>query len=584
MLLNTSARDRAEPGRVEMNNFQLNRRKSITLASASYGLLLLVLLLFGGSVFAATDIEDITAEGEITVEPIEPLSAEELSELIAPIALYPDDLLAIVLPAATYPVQIVQAARFLEAREDDPTLEADENWDDSIIALLNYPEIIALLNEDLDWTWQLGEAVLVQEAELIAAVSDFRERARVSGNLESDEHQIVAVDDEGTILIRPADPEVIYVPYYEPERVTVYQRYPVYHYYPRAYPLYYYPYPRDHYFSTGYFWGVSSAFSIGWNTHRLHLHHYGYDSHPYNNYSYYDPFYYRQPHLWLSYNYFGNYNHHRNSHHRRHHPGNQWQPDRGRAGARPFNPDLDHRDWRDERRSDHELNNRRRENVVAERRSRKAEQRAARTSDSSLITDRTAPDGVPRARNVRDRSRGDRSRVDARANARRTAGVNRRANDERRTALTTDVSERDVQTRTQRVVRNQSRERRSNAEVRGQSVKRGARMALSTPVSERVPERRVESRRRTNVSATPAPASRTAQARAQQGRPAQASTHQARSQPARTRAPVVRQARATAPAKVQQQSRASRSSNHATPRRSSGNSRSSRSVNHRRAL
>ena len=86
-----------------MNDIQLDRRKPTTLASASCALLLLALLLFGGSVFAVTDIEEITSEGDITVEPIEPLTADELGELIAPIALYPDDLLAIVLPAATYP-------------------------------------------------------------------------------------------------------------------------------------------------------------------------------------------------------------------------------------------------------------------------------------------------------------------------------------------------------------------------------------------------------------------------------------------------------------------------------------------------
>ena len=88
------------------------------------------------------------------------LSRQELQDLVGPVALYPDDLLAIVLPAATYPLQIVQAARFLEELKSNPGLEPDEDWDDSIIAVLNYPEIIELLNEDLDWTWQLGEAVV----------------------------------------------------------------------------------------------------------------------------------------------------------------------------------------------------------------------------------------------------------------------------------------------------------------------------------------------------------------------------------------------------------------------------------------
>ena len=160
----------------------------------------------------------------------------------------------------------MQAIRFLAAREDDATLAPSEDWNDSIIALLNYPEVLELMDNDLDWTWKLGEAVLIQQEEVIAAISDFRELARVAGNLESDEHQVVEVAGDGTIEITLADPEVIYVPYYEPSRVTTYHSYPVYHYYPRRYPVYYYPYPSDYAFSTGHFWGVTSAFSIGWNT------------------------------------------------------------------------------------------------------------------------------------------------------------------------------------------------------------------------------------------------------------------------------------------------------------------------------
>ena len=72
------------------------------------------------------------------------LDAMELEELVGPIALYPDDLLAVILPASTYPLEIVQAARFLDALEDDESLEPDENWDDSVVALLNYPEVVRM--------------------------------------------------------------------------------------------------------------------------------------------------------------------------------------------------------------------------------------------------------------------------------------------------------------------------------------------------------------------------------------------------------------------------------------------------------
>ncbi|MEL7448724.1 MAG: DUF3300 domain-containing protein [Pseudomonadota bacterium] len=231
----------------------------------------------------------------VSVEPVdaaEPpaLTAEQLEELVGPVALYPDDLLAIVLPAATYPLDVVKAARFLEERDADSSIEPDEAWDESVIALLNYPEVLSLLNSDLDWTWTLGEAVLYQEEDLIAAVEEFRSRAYEAGNLNSDSRQDVIVDD-GAITIAPVDREVIYVPYYEPREVVVVSRAPVYHYYPRPYPVYYYPYAANHYFSRGFFWGVSTAFHISFNSRALRLHHYSYASHPYFGRRYFPGFY-----------------------------------------------------------------------------------------------------------------------------------------------------------------------------------------------------------------------------------------------------------------------------------------------------
>ena len=255
----------------------------------------------------------------------EPFTAEELENLVSPVALYPDDLLAIVLPAAAYPLQIVQAARFLEELENDSSLKPDENWDEAVIALLNYPEVIDLLNSDLEWTWQLGEAVLNQEKEVIEAVEAFRDRAMLAGNLKTDEHQVVGYDD-GAIEITPVDPEVIYVPYYEPERVVVYQPYPVYHYYPRAYPVYYYPYPVGHHFSSGFFWGITTAYTIGWNSHHLNLHFWDYFSHPYYGHTYYRGHHYYH---WPSHHFRRN----RHAGHDRHH-GDRWRPRRGH-GARP---------------------------------------------------------------------------------------------------------------------------------------------------------------------------------------------------------------------------------------------------------
>lgn len=257
-------------------------RREIRLAAGFFALLVLAAALAVG--------QKAFAQGE-TVR-----TQTELEELVAPIALYPDELLAIVLPASTFPLQVVEAARFLEDREADSTLEPDEDWDNSIVALLNYPEALALLNDDLDWTWSLGEAVLDEQPAVLDAVQSFRERAQLAGNLVSDDRQVVTETD-GVIEIAPADPEVVYIPYYEPERVVVYQPYPVYHYYDYAYPLYYYPYPYGYSFGytfgSPFFWGVTSAFTIGWHTHHLHIYHYRDFGHPYYRRNYYAPYYAR---------------------------------------------------------------------------------------------------------------------------------------------------------------------------------------------------------------------------------------------------------------------------------------------------
>jgi hypothetical protein len=223
-------------------------------------------------------------------------TADELQEIVGPIALYPDDLVAIVLPASTYPLQVVQAARFLEERKSNSSLQPDEEWDDSIVALLNYPEVLQLLNDDLDWTYDLGTAVLNQRADVLAAIQDFRDEAYAAGNLRSDERQTVAREDDA-IEIKPADPKVIYVPYYEPERVVVYQPTPVYYYYPQPYPVYYYPYPAHYRFHTGFFWGVNTWFSIGWHSHHVHAYDPFYHRHPYYGWSYHNPFYVRNVYI-----------------------------------------------------------------------------------------------------------------------------------------------------------------------------------------------------------------------------------------------------------------------------------------------
>jgi hypothetical protein len=271
-----------------------------------------------GNPVGQVEAAPVAGEEELPV-----LSAAELEELIGPVALYPDDLLAIILPASTYPLQIVQAARFLEDLEKDSSLKPDDDWDDSVVALTNYPEVVEMMSEDLDWTWRLGEAVVAQQTDVITAIETFRDRAYAAGNLKSDDFQKVSEED-GTIHITPVEEDVIYVPYYEPERVVVYQPRPVYYYYPRSYPVYYYPYPAGYAFNYGYFWGVTTAFSIGWHSHYLHTWHHSYYGHPYYGRHYYNNWWYRRPDIHVYNNYYVRDRH--NVSHDRYRRGDTWQP------------------------------------------------------------------------------------------------------------------------------------------------------------------------------------------------------------------------------------------------------------------
>jgi hypothetical protein len=272
---------------------------------------------------AMADFEPLGGTEATGGEDVPLLSETELQDLVGPIALYPDDLLAIVLPASTYPLQLVQAQRFLQALEDDPSLSPDEEWDDSVIALLNYPEVVDLLNEDLDWTWRLGEAVVAQQADVVTAVESFRDRAYAAGNLKSDSRQRV-VHSEGAIEITPVEDDIIYVPYYEPSEVVVYQRRPAYHYYPRAYPVYYYPYPDSYAFHSGYFWGVTTAFTLGWVTDSLHVVHHSYHGHPYYGRRYWDGWWYRRPTVHVHNRYYGSTRY--STYHHRYARGDYWRP------------------------------------------------------------------------------------------------------------------------------------------------------------------------------------------------------------------------------------------------------------------
>ena len=146
-------------------------------------------------------------------------SAPELDRMLAPIALYPDPLLAQLLPAATLPAQVVLADRYLREGGDMNQVDA-QPWDNSLKALARYPAMIRMLDDNLAWTTDLGLAFLNQPADVMDSVQRLRAQARALGNLVSTPQQTVVVDN-GLIEIVPAAPQVIYVPVYQPELVYV---------------------------------------------------------------------------------------------------------------------------------------------------------------------------------------------------------------------------------------------------------------------------------------------------------------------------------------------------------------------------
>ena len=177
------------------------------------------------------------------------LKAEELDQLMAPIALYPDTLLAEVLMASTYPLEIVQADRWATANKalkgDQLKAAVDkQSWDESVKALAATPSVLAMMSEKLDWTQKLGDAVLAQQPDVMDAIQRLRSKAQANNKLASTKEQKVSVRQEQNkqiIVIEPAVPDTIYVPYYDPAVVYEDWAYPAYPPYYFAPPLGYVP-------------------------------------------------------------------------------------------------------------------------------------------------------------------------------------------------------------------------------------------------------------------------------------------------------------------------------------------------------
>jgi len=182
--------------------------------------------------------------------PGQTLSPDQLDGLVAPIALYPDPLISQILVASTYPLEIVQAYQWMQRNPGlsgpDLTQAAQQqNWDPSVQALVIFPEVMKRLNEDVTWTTNLGNAFLAQQADVMDAIQRMRQKAQDAGRLASTPQQrVVQTTDSGqrVIEIVPADPEVIYVPVYDPAWIWG--------------PPMWYPYPR-------WYWGPRPVYGAG---------------------------------------------------------------------------------------------------------------------------------------------------------------------------------------------------------------------------------------------------------------------------------------------------------------------------------
>ena len=201
----------------------------------------------------------------------------QLDKLVAPIALYPDPLVAQILPASTYPVQVIEANRAL-ANGGRPSKATASQWNPSIQALLSYPTVLKMMSDKINWTTQLGQAVAANQGEVMAAIQHVRHEAQAAGNLTSNDKQVVNVQGSGessTIVIEPASPQYIYVPQYNPVAILSPPPYYIGNVAAPAYGLLT--------FGAGFAAGAATAYACNWGYGG------GYGSVTVNNYYHYSP-------------------------------------------------------------------------------------------------------------------------------------------------------------------------------------------------------------------------------------------------------------------------------------------------------
>jgi Protein of unknown function (DUF3300) len=193
------------------------------------------------------------------------LKPAELEALVAPVALYPDTLLAEVLMASTYPLEVVQADRWLTAnkklKDDQLKTAVDKQpWDGSVKALVATPSVLTMMSTKLDWTQKLGDAFLAQQTDVMDAIQRLRAKAQANNKLTSTAEQKVTVrqeQDRQVIAIEPTDPNTVYVPYYDP--AVVYGEWPYADYPPYYFPDYYAGYIGAGLIATGIAFGAAYA-------------------------------------------------------------------------------------------------------------------------------------------------------------------------------------------------------------------------------------------------------------------------------------------------------------------------------------
>jgi hypothetical protein len=221
------------------------------------------LLMATASAGFADQTTQSTAQSQIQLVKQTP---EQLQQLVAPIALYPDELVAEVLAASTYPTQVVVADRWLQDNKDLQGKKlADEvnkqSWDSSVKALTEFPSVLANMDKNLSWTSSLGDAYVNQQQDVMSAVQTMRQRADAAGSLKSNSQQKVKKQGK-TIIIEPAQPEVVYVPTYDPWIVygAPLGMWPGWYWYPGLYVS-----GPGIGFGAGFDLGFFGGFGWGWN-------------------------------------------------------------------------------------------------------------------------------------------------------------------------------------------------------------------------------------------------------------------------------------------------------------------------------